>query len=355
MSLLSLRRSNIFTFGLDIGSSAVKVIELASGNGGRVALRSYGSVLLPRGAITDGAIRDAGAVADAIRECVRDAGVRSRAAVISISGREAITKRVVLPKVSARELADAIMLEAEHHIPFAVDEVFVDYQVVGKSIDAMDVLLVAVKRPKVLEYIAAVEAAGLEVAVVDLDAFAMQNQFELSAPAPGGDAVALVDIGATVMKTNVVRDGVPIFVRDVPFGGNHYTEAIAERLAVPFDEAEAAKRGEDVGLSWEDLIPALESVSRELSLEVQRTFDYFASSTESERIGRIVLSGGCARLTGLCAFLSSAWSIPVEHARPFQGIQVEEARLTAEDAEKLGPMLVVAVGLGLRGPGDKPA
>jgi type IV pilus assembly protein PilM len=353
LSLLGLRRK-MSTFGLDIGSSAVKTVELASRNGGAVVLRSCASVHLPRRAIIDGAIQDTGAVADAIRQCVRDAGVTSRAAVISISGRETITKRVPLPRVSRRELADAIMFEAEHHIPFAVDEVFVDYQVVGKSVDAMDVLLVAVKRPKVLEYMAAVEAAGLEVAVVDLDAFAMQNQFELGARGTGGEAVALVDIGATLTKTNVVRDGVPIFVRDVPFGGNQYTEAIADRLGVSFEEAESAKQGEHIGRRGEDMIPTLESVSRELSLEIQRTFDYLASSTESERIGRVVLSGGCARLTGLDDFLSSSWGIPVEHARPFQAIQVEEARLGADEVEKLGSILAVAVGLSLRMPRDKP-
>jgi type IV pilus assembly protein PilM len=353
MGLLGLGKK-VSTFGLDIGSSAVKAVELAQGKGGSVALKSYATVPLPRHAITEGAIKDAAAVADAIRECVQEAGVRGKAAVISISGREAITKRVPLPKVSARELADAIMLEAEHHIPFAVDEVFLDYQVVGESVNAMDVLLVAVKRLKVLEYVAAVEAAGLEAAVVDLDAFALQNQFELGTPDAGGEAVALVDVGASVMKTNVVRDGVPIFVRDVPFGGHNYTEAIAQRLGISFDTAEAAKQGSEVGVRWDDLIPALESVSRELSLEIQRTFDYFASSTESERIGKIVLSGGGARLTGLDEFLSSSWGIPVEQARPFSAIQVDEARLGADDVGRLGPILAVAVGLGLRAPGDKP-
>lgn len=354
MGLLGLGKK-VSTFGLDIGSTAVKAVQLAEGRGGTYALKTHAAVPVPRNAIAEGMIKDTAAVADAIRQCVADAGLRTRAAVISISGREAITKRVPLPRVSARELADAIMLEAEHHIPFAVDEVFLDYQVVGESASGMEVLLVAVKRLKVLEYVAAVEAAGLEAAVVDLDAFAIQNQFELGAPDTGGEAVALVDIGASVMKTNVVRDGVPIFVRDVPFGGNNYTEAIAQRLGISFEQAEAAKQGEETGPSWDDVIPALESVSRELSLEIQRTFDYFASSTESERIGKIVLSGGCARLAGLDEFLSSSWGIPVEQARPFQALQVDDAQVPAEEIARLGPLLAVAVGLGLRTPGDKPA
>lgn len=345
----------VSTFGLDIGSSAVKAVEIVAAKGGGLILKACRSVPLPRNAIAEGTIKDADVVADAVRQCVLDAGIRSKSAVISISGREAITKRVPLPKVSPKELADAIMLEAEHHIPFAVDEVFLDYQVVGESATSMDVLLVAVKRLKVLEYVAAVEAAGLDVAVVDLDAFAMQNQYELNTPDTADEAVALIDIGASVMKTNVVREGIPIFVRDVPFGGQNYTDAIVQRLNLPFEQAEAAKQGRDVGMSWDDLIPALEAVSRELSLEIQRTFDYFASSAESERIGKIVLSGGCAQLSGLDEFLSSSWGIPVELARPFGAVQVDEALFPPDELARLGPTMAVAVGLGIRTPGDKPS
>ena len=219
----------------------------------------------------------------------------------------------------------------------------------------MDVMVVAVKKVKVLEYVAAVEEAGFEPVVVDLDAFAIQNQFELSHPGEGSEAVALIDIGASIMKTNVIRGGLSIFARDVPFGGHHYTEAIAQRLNIPFEKAEAAKQGENVGVNWDDMVPALESVSRELSLEVQRTFDYFASTTESERIAKIVLSGGCAQLAGLDEFLSSSWGIPVELTRPFQGLQVDGGRFPAEELDRMGPALAVAVGLGMRRPGDKPA
>jgi type IV pilus assembly protein PilM len=257
--------------------------------------------------------------------------------------------------VTAKELGDAIQLEAEHHIPFAIDDVFLDYQVVSQSANSMSVVLVATKKVKVLEYVAAVESAGLDAVVVDLDAFAVQNQFELSSPGDGADAVALIDIGASVMKTNVIHGGACIFARDVPFGGNNYTDAIAQRLNISPEMAEAAKQGREVGVNWDDLVPALEAVSRELSLEVQRTFDYFASTAESERIGKIVLSGGCAKLTGLDDFLGSSWGVPVELARPFQGIEHDAAQFADEDPEQIGPVLAVAVGLALRRPGDKPA
>ena len=155
------------------------------------------------------------------------------------------------------------------------------------------------------------------------------------------------------MKTNVLKGQSSIFARDIPFGGNNYTSAIAEHLKVPFAQAEAAKLGQDGGGNWDGIVPALEAVSRDLSLEVQRTFDYFASTAESERIGKIILSGGCSQLPGLTEFLSSTWGIPVELARPFEGIVVDAAR--ADVVNAAGPSLAVAVGLGLRRPGDKDA
>src|SRR6266545_831595 len=340
------------TFGLDIGSSAIKAIELHEVKGGWV-LSAFSQVALPRDVISEGSIKEPGIVSDAVKECVQKAGIKLTGAVISVSGREGIMKRVPLPKVTPKELADAITLEAEHHIPFAVDDVFLDYQVVGESSNSMSVVLVAVKKVKILEYVAVVEQAGLEALVVDLDAFAIQNQFELNHPESSEEAVALIDIGASVMKTNVIRDGASIFARDVPFGGHHHTQAIAQRLDISFEKAEAAKQGQDVGVSWDDLVPALEAVSRDLSLEVQRTFDYFASTAESERIGRIVLSGGCAKLAGIEDFLASAWGVPVELARPFSAIDCEAAQLSDAELHDLGPVFAVALGLGLRTPGDK--
>jgi len=193
-----------------------------------------------------------------------------------------------------------------------------------------------------------VEEAGLVPAVVDVDGFAVENQYELTADDAGDEAVALVDIGAAVMKTNVTRGGASIFARDIPFGGNRYTEAIASALSLSFDEAEAAKLGQ--GAHAGSTAAAVESVSRELALEVQRTFDYFASTAESERIGKIVLSGGCAELPGLTEYLAATWGIPVETARPFDRI---DAGRYADEVAAAGASLAVAVGLALRRPGDK--
>jgi type IV pilus assembly protein PilM len=347
---LSFLRRSSETFGLDIGSSAVKAVQLHEGRDG-FTLTAFGVIPLPPHVIEDGSIKDPPTVVEAVKDVVAKAGIKSSQAVIGICGRELIIKKVQIPEVPRKELSGAVQLEAEHHIPFAIDEVFVDYQVVDRQAGQMDLILVAVKKSKVTEYVTVVEEAGLSPLVVDVDGFALGNQFELNHPDAGRETVALIDIGASVLKTNVVRGGASIFARDIPFGGNNYTQAIAERLGIAPEQAEAAKLGHDVGVEWDAVVPALEAVSRELSLEVQRTFDYFASTTESGHITRIVLGGGCALLPGLAEYLASSWSIPVELARPCERIAVDPA--WAHDVESSGPSLAVPIGLALRRAGDK--
>ena len=334
------------TFGLDIGSSAVKVVQLHGSS-----LIGLGVASLPPDAIAEGTIKDPPSVVEAIKDAVGRAAVGSKEAAIGVSGRELIIKKVQIPEVPVKELRDAVQLEAEHHIPFAIDEVFIDHHTLGRSGGQMDVILVAVKKSKVNEYMAVVDQAGFNPLIVDVDGFALGNQWELNFPREADEAVALIDIGAAIMKTNVVRGGATIFARDIPFGGNNYTQAISQRLSLSFQQAEDAKLGKDVGVKWETLVPPLEAISRELSLEVQRTFDYFASTAESERIGKIVLAGGCAQLPGLNEYLASNWGIPVELARPFERIDV--APTYAEEAAAMAPALAVAVGLALRRSGDK--
>jgi len=335
------------TFGLDIGSSAVKAVQLRDTGSGFV-LDALGISPLPADAIAEGVIKDPLVVIAAIKDAVTRAGITAKDAVIGISGRELIIKKIELPEVPADEIAGAIQLEAEHHLPFAAEEVFLDHHVVGRREGAMDLLLVAVKKSKVTDYIAVVEEAGLTATIVDVDGFAVENQYEMNAAEVPEEAVALIDIGASVMKTNVTRGGASIFARDIPFGGNRYTEAIASATSLSFEDAEAAKRGQ--GGDPAQVASAVESVSRDLAMEVQRTFDYFASTAESERIGKIVLSGGCAELPGLIDYLGSTWGIPVETARPFDRI---DAGSFADDVATAGASLAVAVGLALRRPGDK--
>jgi len=347
MFRLPFGRRSVESFGLDIGSSAIKVVQLRPSGDGH-ALSALAVVPLPHDTINEGVIKDPPAVVAAIKQAVANAGITSRRAVIGICGRELIIKKIEMPEVPDNELAGAIQLEAEHHIPFAAEEVFIDHHVVGRRGNVMDLILVAVKKGKVTDYASIVEEAGLVPTVVDVDGFAVENQYEVNAMEPTDEAVALIDIGAAIMKTNVTRGGASMFARDIPFGGNRYTEAIAAALSVPFAEAEGVKLGN--GGNSAIVASAIESISRELALEVQRTFDYFSSTAESDRISKIVLSGGAAELPGLTEYLTSTWGIPVETAQPFARI---DPGAFADDVAAAGASLAVAVGLALRRPGDK--
>ena len=191
-------------FGLDIGSSGVKAVHVKE-SGGSHTLTSLGVAPLPPDAITDGTIKDPTTVVEAIRSAVSRAGLKGTSCAIAVCGRELIIKKVQIPEVPAKEVGDVVQLEAEHHVPFAIDEVFLDYQSIGQHNGVLDLILVAVKKSKVLEYAAVVEEAGLVPSIVDVDSFALGNQFELNYPSDRGETVALIDIGASIMKTNVVR------------------------------------------------------------------------------------------------------------------------------------------------------
>src|SRR5207249_656689 len=226
--------------------------------GGSYRLSALGTASLPPDAIADGSIKDAPTVVEAIRSSVSKSGIKCTETAIAISGRELIIKKVQIPEVPAKEVGDVVQLEAEHHIPFAIDEVFLDYHTVGQHGGVMDLILVAVKKSKVLEYASVVSEAGFTPSIVDVDGFALANQFELNFPEERGEAVALIDIGASTMKTNVVRAGATIFARDIPFGGNNYTQAIAQQLKIPFARVEVDPAyGEEVNAAGPALAVAV--------------------------------------------------------------------------------------------------
>lgn len=336
-------------FGLDLGSAAVKVVQLRKRGSGH-AVRALSTVPIVSGAIAEGSILDPGAAVEAVRIAVEKAGVTTTNAAIGLCGRELIIKKLQIPEVPPKELPAAVQLEAEHQIPFAIDDVFLDYHVMSRQNRSVELALVAAKKSKVMEYRQVALDAGLDPVVVDVDGFALGNQHELSHPG-SSTPVALVDIGATMTTLSIVRAGLTLFVRDVPFGGQRYTQGIAARLQLPVEQAEAIKRGLATCPDPEALARARDAVSRDLALELQRAFDYFASSAAADdHIATMILAGGGARLAGLPEYLATAFGVPVELARPLAGIQVDP-EFEAE-AIQAGPSLAVAVGLSLRLAGE---
>jgi type IV pilus assembly protein PilM len=334
--------------GLDIGSSSIKAVELKQSKAG-YELVSFGTEHLAPDTVVDGAIMDAPQVANAISK-IFDAGrVKTKNVATSVSGHSVIVKRVPLPLMTEEELYDRIPSEASQHIPFDIADVNLSYQLLESMDSQMDVLLVAVKKDKILNHTNVLAQAGKTPVVVDIDAFALQNCFEVNYEPDAGQTVALLNIGASVMNINIVRGGIPLFTRDVSVGGNQYTDALQKELDLSFEDAERLKKGDSLpSVTDEQKQQILRSVSDILTLEIQKTFDFFRATASGENIQRIVVAGGTARVPGLVDLLREEFAMPVEELNPFRRVQVNPGRHSDDQIRDMSPRLAIAVGLALR-------
>ncbi|MFY9584275.1 MAG: type IV pilus assembly protein PilM [Candidatus Acidiferrales bacterium] len=334
--------------GLDIGSSSIKAVELRGSKQG-YELLSFGLEPLAQDTVVDGAIMDAPLVAAGISSIFDRQKVKTKNVATSVSGHSVIVKRVTLPVMSEEDLFERIQAEASQHIPFDIADVNLSYQLL-ESVDAqMDVLLVAVKKDKILNHTNVLAQAGKTPTVVDIDAFALQNCFEVNYDPDPGQTVALLNVGASVMNINIVRGGVPLFTRDVSVGGNQYTDALQKELDLSFEDAERLKHGDSIaGVAEEQRATILRSVSDILILEIQKTFDFFRATASGESIQRIYVAGGSARVPGLVDLLREEFAMPVEEMYPFRKIVINPGRHNEEQIRELAPRLAIAVGLALR-------
>jgi type IV pilus assembly protein PilM len=334
--------------GLDIGSSSIKSVELKSTKQG-YELVSFGLEPLAQDTVVDGAIMDAPLVAGAIGTIFDRQEIKTRSVATAVSGHSVIVKRVNLPVMTDEELYDRIQSEASQHIPFDIADVNLDYQLLDSAESQMDVLLVAVKKDKILNHTNVLAQAGKTPTVVDIDAFALQNCYEVNYDPDPTQTVALLNIGASVMNINIVRGGAPLFTRDVSVGGNQYTDALQKELDLSYEDAERLKKGEEVaGVNEEHRGTILRSVSDILILEIQKTFDFFRATASGENIQRIYLAGGTARVPGLVDLLREEFALPVEELYPFRKIVINPGRHNEDQVRELAPRLAIAVGLALR-------
>ncbi|MFL6278918.1 MAG: type IV pilus assembly protein PilM [Vicinamibacterales bacterium] len=343
--------------GLDIGSSAVKAVELKqAGKAFKVA--AFGSEPIPPDSIVDGAIIDGGAVADAIRRLFASGAIKTKDVAASLSGNAVIVKKITLPQMSETELAESIYWEAEQYIPFDIQDVNLDYQILDKGGDngkgTMDVLLVAAKKEKIADYTGVIAQAGRSAVVVDVDAFALQNAYEINYGIEPGAVVALLNAGASATNINILNGDQSVFTRDISIGGNAYTEALQKELNLPFDLADQLKRGMAVdGVTYDDAKPVLRAVTENVMLEIQKTFDFFKTTASSDRIDRIMLSGGASRAEGFTEMLSDRFDAPVEGLDPFKRVSFDSKKFQIDSAGEVAPTVAVAVGLALRRVGDR--
>lgn len=340
--------------GLDIGSSSVKAVELKmAGRALRVA--AYGTEPIPPDNIVDGAVIDGASVADAIRRLLDRVSPKTKEVVASLSGNAVIVKKIGLPMMTEEELGESIRWEAEQYIPFDIQDVNLDYQILERDAGrgAMDVLLVAAKKEKIADYTGVISQAGRTPVVVDVDAFALQNAYEANYDIQPGAVAVLMNIGASGININILAGPTSVFTRDISIGGNAYTEAVQREFDLTYEQADQLKYGVAIdGLTPDDIRPVLAAVSENVLLEIQKTFDFYRATASSDRLDRIMLSGGGAQLSGLQAALQERFGLPVEPLDPFRRVTFDEAKLGFSGAVA-GPTAAVALGLALRRKGDR--
>jgi type IV pilus assembly protein PilM len=344
--------------GLDIGSSSVKLVHLKERKGGHT-LQAWGQAQLPPEAIVDGALMNSSAIVDAIRGLVSEQRVKAKEVAIGVRGHSVIIKKIQLPRMTQEELDDSIQWEAEQYIPFDVKDVNIDTQILTPGGDAagqMDVLLVAAKKDMINDYTSVCAEAGLTVSVVDVDAFAVQNAYEANYEAAQSETVVIINVGAAVSNINIIANGVTTFTRDITMGGNAFTEEIQKQLNISYDEAEALKiggQGETDAVVPQEVERVISGVADQMAGEIQRSLDFYAATAADNRIARVLLSGGTARIPALFKVIEARAGVPVDLLNPWKAIDIDHKRFDATVVQNASAAASVAVGLALRRAGDK--
>ena len=338
--------------GLDIGSSSVKAVEL-QGKPGSLVLANLAHEQLPPDSVVDGQIMELNSVSQTIATVFDSNQIKTARVAAGVSGSSVIVKNIIVPPMTEAELEESIDWHAEEHIPFDIADVSLDYQVVGSSPDSLHVLMAACKRDFVANVKQAIQLAGKHPAIIDVDAFALQNCYEVNYEPQANQAVALLNVGASTMNINIVQGARSVFTRDVSVGGNQYTALLQKELGLTFEQAEQVKKTGQLpaGAEGRDLSEVLETISDILALEIQKTFDFYRATSEDGEgaVQKILISGGGSKLPGLVEFLTSRFEIPVEHFDPFRKIKIDARRFDPEYMKQVVPEMAVAVGLALRG------
>jgi type IV pilus assembly protein PilM len=346
------KRGNKSMVGVDIGSSSVKAVEL-QGRGKDLQLLSLGFEALESDSVVDGQIIELNAVSNAISSIFNEHKIKTTQVAAGVNGHSVIVKNIVLPQMSEGELQESFAWHAEEHIPFDISDVNLDYHVMDRSGDAIHVLMAACKRDKVANLKQTIQLAGKQPTVIDVDAFALQNCYELNYDPQPGQVVALLNIGASTTNINILNGVRSVFTRDATFGGNQYTSLLQKELGLTFDQAESVKRGMPLpeGAEVREVGPIMETVSDILALEIQKTMDFYRATVEDgeSAVQKILVSGGGSKLTGLADFLARRFEVSVEMFDPFRKIKVDARGFDPDYMREIVPEMAIAVGLALRG------
>lgn len=385
-----LKRKQKSLIGMDIGSNVVKCLRLDLTEE-RPVVTHFAMADLPPEAIVDGEIMDRELVIEAIQEAAQKAGIPDEPVASAVAGRAVIVKKIVMDKMSEADAREAIYWEAEQHVPFDIDDITLDFQILQEDIgaDQMELLLVAAKKDMILGHAELIRDAGFQPWVIDVASFANQNTWEFLASQTGADAaleadeaeqlnaedsvddldpfddgegdeapneaeqnagefVALLDVGGGVTNVHIVRDGVPYFTRDLPVGVGHFIEEFQKQLGLTYETAHDVARGHLEDVDQQLVTDIVRSVGSEIYQGLEPSLSYLKTSGEADGIDRIVLSGGGAHLPGLLEYLSESYNVPSEKADPLAGLDYDPDLFGDGEAEELSPLLTVSVGLALR-------
>ena len=339
--------------GVDVSATALKLVELSEAGKGAYRLERYAIEPLPKDVVTDGNIANLDQVADALRRAHKRLGSRNRNIALALPAAMVITKKIIVPAgQTEEELELQVETEANQYIPFALDEVNLDFQTLGpapSSPDEVEVLIAASRKEKVEDRVAIADAAGLKPRVMDVESYATEEAFRLvapSLPANGRDQnIALVDIGAHVMHFYVLRNNQILFSRDQAFGGNQLTHEIQRAFNLSPEEAESAKK--NAGLPENYDVDVLQPFMETLALEVTRALQFFFTSTSYSQVDQIVLAGGCALVPGLDELIAKRAGANAIVGNPFANMAVSD-RIRPRQLAADAPLLLIACGLALR-------
>ena len=341
--------------GLDIGSCTFKVGEIVDSKKGR-SLKNFSMLDIPPGVIEEGTIREPDIAAQKIRELFKTAGIKEQNVAISIGGFSIIVKNITVQTMTEEELQETIKLEAEQYIPFDISDVNLDFQIIGENENnpnQMNVILVAAKKEMVEDYLNVVQLAGLNPLILDVDAFALQNIFEMNYEGEEG-SIALIDIGASKTSLNILKGSSSVFMRDVSLGCSQINQKIISLVNCSAEDAEDIKFNEKSDkISKNDLSEITSAVVSDWCAEIRRALDFFYSTYPDEQIKRVILSGGGANIKEFQELLAVETSTEVETIDPFKNLIIDNKKLDASYLEQIAPQAAICMGLAIRRADDK--
>jgi len=354
--MLSFKTKKGDLIGLDIGSHSIKLVELASAKASH-RLKHFAMAPLPADVIVDGAVMDSGSIIEVVRDIISKNHIKNKRVALSISGFSVIIKKVTLNSMSEEELLESIQWEAAQYIPFDIEEVNIDFQILGENADnpdQMDVLLVAAKKDIISDYETLMTESGLEAHIIDVDSFAVQTMYENLFGIGDDEVIALINIGASTMNFNIVKGPVSLLTRDVSLGGKQVTEDIQKQYNLRYEEAEALKLSSpDAWESYKNFDRLVRNACDQFATEIQRSLDFFYANFPDAHVGRLGLCGGAANTPGLLPHIKERVGIETFLINPFEKVGYSTKEFDEAHLGSAGPIAAVGVGLAMRRIGDK--